>query len=139
MLDPRDLAVLDLAAVLGAEFDARLLAAAGQRPMPEVVASLERAELAGLVHRQPGEAGRFSFVHALFRTARYEAIELGHRRQLHRQVARVLETGIDERLLPELARHASVAAPLVDTEGDARAGTTRARLSLRQAGDRAMR
>ena len=144
LLDGPDLAVLDLAAVVGPEFEADVLAAAGELPVSAVVDSLDRAETAGLVAGQPGRPGRFSFVHALFRVARYDDIPVGRRLELHRQVARALEDRSEEGDLPDLARHASMAAPLVESRrGAAGAGSPgaladRARRSLRQSGDRAM-
>jgi DNA-binding CsgD family transcriptional regulator len=106
-----DLALLDIAAVVGTEFDAALIAAAASRPIPSVVESLERAEAAGLT-RRAGRPGRFAFVHGLFRTARYDALGPARRMRLHRTVADVLEGRADDRTLTELARHACLAAPL---------------------------
>ena len=110
-LDSDDLSLLDIAAVLGSEFDADLLAAAARRPIDAVVESLERAEAAGLTRRAE-PPGRFAFVHALFRTVRYDALGPARRMRLHRTVADVLEQRGDDRLLIELARHACLAAPL---------------------------
>jgi hypothetical protein len=110
-LDGDDLALLDIAAVLGTEFDAALLAAAARRPIDSVVESLERAEVAGLTRRAE-RPGRFAFVHALFRTVRYDALGPARRMRLHRTLADVLEARADDRLLTELARHACLAAPL---------------------------
>lgn len=107
-----DLGLLDLACVLGAEFGADLLAATAGRDVVDVVEALERAEAAGLVAASPGRPGRFSFVHALFRTARYSALTSARRLRLHRQVVQALERRSGDVLLPELARHACIAAPL---------------------------
>lgn len=115
LLSDADSAVVDVAAVLGAQFDADLVAAAAGQPLGEVLESLERAEAAGLVLPAPGRVGWFSFTHALFRTARYEAIPARARLALHgRAVAALERRGADDRLLPELARHARIAAPLGD-------------------------
>jgi DNA-binding SARP family transcriptional activator/tetratricopeptide (TPR) repeat protein len=112
-LSDHDIALLDLAAVVGPEFDAELIAAAGDTGLVEVLETLERAESAGLVAVAPGRPGRFTFVHALFRSVRYEALPTSRRLRLHQQVVRVLQSqGDDERILPELARHACIAAPL---------------------------
>jgi DNA-binding CsgD family transcriptional regulator len=110
-LDGDDLALLDIAAVLGTEFDATLLAEAARRPIHAVVESLERAEAAGLT-RHAERPGRFAFVHTLFRTVRYDALGRTRRMRLHRTVADVLEERADDRLLTELALHACLAAPL---------------------------
>ena len=117
LLTDADTDVVDIAAVLGSEFDADVLAAATGRPLPDVLDSLERGEAAGLVAASPGRPGRFSFTHALFRNARYDALPAGRRRLLHHQVVGALERRAgDDRVLAELARHACIAAPL----GDAR-------------------
>ena len=141
--DHDDLALLDLAAVVGSEFDADLLSSAGPHPLPVVIDALERAELAGLIARQPGRPGRFSFVHSLVRDARYDDIPPNRRMQLHRQVARRLEQLNDERLLPEFAHHVALSAPLptaCDTgQRDAAAELgDQTRRSLRELGERAM-
>jgi DNA-binding CsgD family transcriptional regulator/tetratricopeptide (TPR) repeat protein len=149
LLDQQDLSVLDLASVVGLEFDADLLSAAAGRPLPEVIDSLERAEVAGLVVRHPAGPGRFSFVHALFRDAKYDEIAVRRRMELHRQVAQALGEQTGDRVLSDLARHASIAAPLIaaplvepaasiERAGEAAELASRARRSLRQAGDRAM-
>jgi predicted ATPase len=123
-LAPRDLEVLDLAAVLGSEFDARLLAAADATDLTEVLEALERAEAAGVVTASPGQPGRFSFVHALFRSIRYDGLPGSRRLALHRRAVEALRPRADdERVLPELARHACIAAPL----GEARAALDYAR------------
>jgi tetratricopeptide (TPR) repeat protein len=143
LLGRDDLAVLDMAAVVGAEFDADLVAAAGGRHLSAVIEALERAESAGLVARQPGRPGRFSFVHSLIRDARYGAIPTGRRVTLHREVATALEEVSDHRSLPDLARHVALGASLDEARDDEHSGESselvdRARRSLRQSGDRAM-
>ena len=123
-LAPRDLEVLDLAAVMGSEFDARLLAAADTTDLTEVLEALERAEAAGVVAASPGQPGRFSFVHALFRSIRYDGLPASRQLALHRRVVEALRPRAhDERVLPELARHACIAAPL----GEARTALDYAR------------
>ncbi len=145
LLDPHDLAVLDVAAVIGHEFDADLLATAVRYPLPVVLESIERAEAAGIVTRAPGAPGQFSFVHALFRASRYDGIPDNRRAELHHQIVGALrERADDDRVLPELARHASMAAS--DGDGGETFGSLagsaglaeRARRSLRDAGDRAL-
>ena len=138
-----DLAVLDLAAVVGHEFDADLLAAAALRPVPAVIDALEHAEVAGLIVRKPGRPDRFSFVHSLFRDIRYDRIPEHRRMHLHRRVAGALE-GLDgERSGPDLARHVATGAHLGDPTYSTSTSATgrlvdRVRRSLRESGDRAM-
>ena len=81
LLDDATRDLLDQAATFGTEFDARLLAAAVDAPLLDVLALLEAAEAAGLVVPRPGTAPSFAFVHALFRSVRYRELPL--RRRLH--------------------------------------------------------
>jgi DNA-binding SARP family transcriptional activator len=114
LLDDATRDVLDQAATFGTEFDARLLAAAVGAPLLDVLALLEAAEAAGLVVPRPGSAPAFAFVHALFRSVRYRELPLRRRLTLHAQAAAALATRADDRLLPEHARHACLAVPVVD-------------------------
>jgi len=115
LLDSEARAVLDLAATLGAEFDADVLAAGHGAPLLAVLESLELAEAAGLVVPLPGSAGRFGFVHALFRSERYRNLSVRRRLELHASAAAALAPRAgDERLLPECARHACLGVPLCD-------------------------
>jgi DNA-binding CsgD family transcriptional regulator len=112
-LPPGAAELLDVASAIGTEFDADLLAAAAGRPMADVLRTLEAAGHAGLLAHAAGRPGRFSFHHALYRTARYDGLPAPRRMELHQAVARALEEAPDtDRVLPELARHACAAAPL---------------------------
>jgi DNA-binding SARP family transcriptional activator len=115
LLDDEARAVLDQAAMFGTEFDADLLAGALGVPLLRVLESLEAAEGAGLVIPRPGRRAGFAFVHALFRSARYRALPLRRRLELHANAARAIATRADdESLLGEWARHSCLAVPLVD-------------------------
>jgi hypothetical protein len=109
-----DLDVLDGASVVGNEFDADVVARSMGCDLEVALASLERIVAAGLVHTVPGRPGRFAFTHALFRRARYDNIPPHTRLVIHRDVAATLAARLpaDEAVVPELARHASIAAPL---------------------------
>ena len=112
-----ELDVLDVAVVIGAEFDAPLVATTADRTVEDTVKALEAAERAGLVAALPGRPGRFSFVHSLFRTARYDSLSTSTRLHLHRSVAAALRArGEDDDVLPVLAHHACAAAPLGGAE-----------------------
>ena len=105
--------VLDAGAVIGAEFDAQVIAAALGRDVVEVIEALDRGEAAGLVVGTTGRATQYGFTHALFRNARYDAIPNAKRLALHGRVATSLAARADDdRVIPELAHHACVAAPL---------------------------
>ena len=116
LLDDRARGLLDLAATFGAEFDANLLAAGCGVPLLDVLESLEAAEAAGLVAPLPGRPGRFAFVHALFRSHRYDALPLRRRLDLHASAASALASPSGDGRLSERARHACLSVPV----GDAR-------------------
>ncbi len=112
-LTHHDNQLLDLAAVVGAEFDADVLALAAEATLTDVLDSLERAEIAGLTRGTPSRPGRFEFVHALFRSIRYQALPATRRLRLHRQVTQALErTDGGTLAIGELARHACASAAL---------------------------
>ena len=114
LLDERGRDLLDLAATFGAEFDADLLATASVLTLLDVLEILEAAEAAGLVAPLPGRAGRFAFVHALFRSHRYEALPLRRLLDLHAHAAAALVSAGGDGQLSERARHACLAVPVGD-------------------------
>ena len=111
-LEAADLALLDIASVIGTEFGADLLAVSASRPLAECLEALERVEAAGLVAALPGRLGHFVFAHALFRSARYDALTSARRLRLHCDVAEALARTPDGATIAELSRHACIAAPL---------------------------
>ena len=96
--------LLDLAATFGVEFDADLLVAGGGGDLLPVLDSLEVAERAGWIAAQPGRPGRFAFVHALFRSYRYENLPMRRRIELHARAATTIGGRGDPRLVPDQAR-----------------------------------
>ncbi len=113
-LPKEDGAMLDAAAVLGAEFEARTCAQVLDRPLPEVLDALDRASALGTVVPVPGAPGRFAFTHAVVREVRYEAIPAGRRMRLHHAAGTVLRSvGAP---VADLARHFYAAADLGDRE-----------------------
>jgi hypothetical protein len=114
LLTDADLTVVDAASVVGTEFDTDVVTRSVGCDLEAVLGSLERIEAAGLVHAVPDRPGQFAFTHALFRRARYDRIPPRMRLVIHRDVATTLAARLpaDEAILPELARHASIAAPL---------------------------
>ena len=109
-----DGAMLDAAAVLGAEFEARACAQVLDRPLPDVLDALDRAAALGIVVPVPGAAGRFAFTHAVLREVRYEAIPAGRRMRLHHAAGTVLRAAGAP--VTDLARHFYAAADLGDRE-----------------------
>ena len=98
--------VLRMAAVVGREFSAGVVATALCRPAIHVLEDLDEAVSAALV-AATGVPGRFQFVHALVR----DAVEAGVARpvlaRLHREVAEAIEAyeGVGDDQLSDLARH----------------------------------
>ncbi|OLF04350.1 ATPase [Actinophytocola xinjiangensis] len=114
LLAPVVSALLTGAAVLGREFDRRVLAATVAAPVPQVARLLDEAVAARLVLPQ-GE-GRFTFAHDLVREALYESLDDDQRRRRHAEVVRALDnTALAERIFPaDLARHAHLAGDELD-------------------------
>jgi tetratricopeptide (TPR) repeat protein len=83
--------VLGACSAVGTEFDACLVGEVLGVPDAAVTAALEEAATARLVAPLPTRPGDWEFVHALVRTARYEALGIAERAALHRRVVDVLE------------------------------------------------
>jgi tetratricopeptide (TPR) repeat protein len=83
---------LNLAAVLGREFDFDTLAAASELDEDTLIDALEAAEQAQLIVEVSGRGGAtFSFVHALIPTTLAEGVRTLRRRRLHRRAAEAIE------------------------------------------------
>lgn len=129
LLDSETLLVLEVASVLGSEFEVDLLASAAGRTPAEVYAALDHAGGAGLV-TPTATPGGFAFVHGMFRSARYAAIPVGRRVRVHADVVRALEARPPSRgSVVELARHACIAAPVADPRQAAGHAVAAARLA----------
>lgn len=83
--------VLGVAAVLGTEFDVAAVAAVLGAQEETVLAALDEAGAARLVAPVESSPDRWTFVHALVKTARYDALGTTQRSDLHRRVTDVLE------------------------------------------------
>jgi DNA-binding SARP family transcriptional activator/tetratricopeptide (TPR) repeat protein len=105
--------VLEVASVVGREFESELLAEVSDLSADSVVASLEMAVTARLLIDVPGTLDRYAFSHSLFRQTVYSALPKGRRTALHKRLAESLERrhGSDPRHVAELARHYSGAGP----------------------------
>jgi predicted ATPase len=83
---------LNLAAILGREFDYDTLAEAGDLDEDALIDALEIAEDAQLIEEISGKGGAtFSFVHALIPTTLAEGVRTLRRRKLHRHAAEAIE------------------------------------------------
>ena len=122
--------VLAVAAVIGAEFDADVLAGALDVELTSALDALEAAERARLV-RTAGNLDRFAFTHALVRETIADELPAGRRLRLHAQIAHALERVARTRAVAavDLAAHFDAAGSLVDA--------TTTRRYARAAGDEA--
>jgi hypothetical protein len=132
-LAPVTKATLALAAIVGPEFDAELLADLGEEPSPATGGAMDEAVREGLLIEVTGLPGRYKFSHDLVRETLYDELPPGRRRALHRRVAERLEElhrGAPEAHLAELAYHFY--------EGERDASDRRAIDYARSAGAKAM-
>ena len=105
-----------VAAIAGEDFALGDVAMACEEREELVAEGLEAAVDAGLVD-ESGAAGQYRFAHALIRDSVLAAMTSTRRALLHRRMAEVLEglpPALQERRMPELARHLLDASPLVD-------------------------
>jgi class 3 adenylate cyclase len=122
--------VLDIASVVGRDFNLNRLEAASGLPREAVTDLLDQAESLELVHELRGAAGRYSFRHALIRETLYDALPSARRRSLHRVVAEAIR-GLGETREPyaEIAYHYCQSA----SPGDADAAIEYSRRAARTA------
>jgi DNA-binding CsgD family transcriptional regulator len=103
----RDL--LEIAAVIGATFDPRLLAAAAETSVDKAIATLDAAVRARIVGDDG--TGRFRFSHELIRRSIYDNLGGAERRRHHRVLADALAGASGS--AAEVAIHLLAAVPLV--------------------------
>lgn len=103
--------VLALAAVIGPEFDVRVLAATHAGPRDEVLEALELAEEGRMVAADADRPGCYRFAHALVRSSLYDRLPASRRARLHGRLGEVmLSLGRGDQVL-EIARHLHAAGP----------------------------
>jgi class 3 adenylate cyclase len=109
--------MLDVAAVVGRQFDAVLVARAAGQPTDAVLGALDRAVEAGVLQADPAAVGRYVFAHALIRQTVNAGLGTARRAQLHAAAGRAMEhaNGTPHRAA-EIALHFSEALPLVGAE-----------------------
>jgi hypothetical protein len=90
-LDPATNRLLAVAAVVGPECSAALLAEVGGRPAAAVQALLEEAARARVLTRTGPPPAPWRFAHDLFRETVYETLDAADRARLRLQVGRALE------------------------------------------------
>jgi class 3 adenylate cyclase/tetratricopeptide (TPR) repeat protein len=99
---------LRIASVIGAVFDLATVEGAGGPTGDELFDALDEATQFGLIRVVPGAAGRYTFAHALVRTALYEELTTNRRVRMHWRVGEALEARHGKNLgahLDELAFH----------------------------------
>ncbi len=103
--------MLDIGSVAGRFVDPSLIATVSGRAGDTVLDALDVGVAAGLLAE--GEHG-YQFVHSLVRETLYTDLPAGRRCRLHAAVAGALERrlGVDPELLPDVAFHYRLAAPL---------------------------
>jgi tetratricopeptide (TPR) repeat protein len=112
--------VLEVAAVIGREFDIATVCLATTTDHLELLDALERPMRHGLIVETAAHAGRFQFRHALIREVIYESIPATHRLLIHRRVGEAIELLSEsqpDRYVAELAHHFLVAAPCAGSDG----------------------
>jgi hypothetical protein len=127
--------MLHIAAVLGREFDLRVLAETTTLSTERLIDVLGEAHDAGILLSDPASPGSYEFAHDLLREAMYEGLSPTRRMEVHRTVGHALERVFDADLDPHLsalAHHFTQSAPLgeadVAVDYALRAGDRAARL-----------
>lgn len=96
-LGPDAVRVLELAAVIGDEFELVVLAGVAEAPVGEVLSWLDAAVAAGLVRESPDRLGAYEFAHALVVDALLSRRSRMWQARTHEQVARVLTLAYGDR------------------------------------------
>ncbi len=97
---------LSIAAVIGATFDLAIIEASGGPSGDDLFDALDEAAQASIVREVPGTVGRYSFAHALVRSALYDELTTNKRVRMHWRIGEALEQRHERHLdqhLDELA------------------------------------
>jgi hypothetical protein len=108
---------LRVAAVVGRDFNLRVLERTGRLDVARLLEVLGEAGDAGVITENPAVPRQYGFVHELIRETLYEDLSPAERLQLHGRIGAVLEDLYRNDLDPhlsEIAHHLSLAAPLGD-------------------------
>jgi len=106
--------VLRVAALTGRDFELGVVEHVVDLPEDELLDLLDAAVRAGILVEVQSTPGRYSFVHALLRTALEEQLTATRRGRLHRRIGEAIESRYRGRLdghLDDLARHFAAAGP----------------------------
>jgi hypothetical protein len=116
-LDAEAVSALRIAAVIGREFDLRVLQAISRLTPPRLLEVLHQAAGISVIGELAPMPSRGAFAHDLVRETLYDDLPPGRRLELHREVGQLLEEAYADDLDPhlsEIARHMSLAVPLSD-------------------------
>lgn len=111
--------MIELAAVAGPRFELRLVAAAAGLDQAALVETVVHAARAGIIEELPEPVPTCRFTHELVRRAVYDPIERVRLPHLHLVVGEALEEVYASdlaRVVPELAHHFAVAAPVAGAD-----------------------
>jgi predicted ATPase len=106
-LSPPTLEALQIASVIGREFNLTLLQAVAQLDLDPLLDLLTEAITRGII-REESAFGRYAFSHILIRETLYQGLRSALRMKTHRRIAETLEDaygGESEHHLQELAHH----------------------------------
>ena len=118
-LDATTTGVLELAAVVGPEFDLTVLAGGTGIDESALLGAVDLALRSGMVAAVPERPLGYCFAHELVRRALYDRLAAPRRAELHLRAGEALEAASPQpsaRTLADLARHFTAAAPLGATE-----------------------
>ena len=116
VLGPRNNELLQVAALIGGEFDVAELASTVDAAVDESMQCLEQASDAAVIAESPPGSGRFAFTHALFAETLTAQLSHVRRAALHAGIALAIEERGEEvarERAAELARHYAGARPLL--------------------------
>ena len=110
LLDDASVRLLDVASVIGVEFERAVLSATARTGETDVASAIAHARKVGVLVDAGG--GRERFGHALIRDAIYNDLPASRRVELHAAVADALERSHpDDPPLSEVAHHTILAGP----------------------------
>jgi eukaryotic-like serine/threonine-protein kinase len=116
-LETETIANLRVAAVIGREFELRVLHRVSRLSVGRLADAMSAAVRAGILAEDVSVPGRYAFTHDLVRETLYQDMPAARRLALHRTIGLVLQALFEDDLEPhlaELAHHFTQSAPLGD-------------------------
>jgi hypothetical protein len=104
---------LNIASVIGNEFDLELLERVAEMPEDSILDALDEAKSAALITKAANNIDSYTFAHMLMRATLYDALSPIRRARMHERVGIALEqltAGTPGQCIVELARHWTAAA-----------------------------